>query len=742
MSCIVAHVDTLFGFVDIGPRFLVASESSPVDNLPQVYRTGRALVLPLNYKRCKRRLKRWKKGGVEGASTVTAKSATTRTGFTTSPNISNVENIAPLSKQEQAPARAPCSAPLRKLHTLERTLQHMFGTGCYYYSTEIDITRLEVNGKELGPSVRGPPNEFWFNAFMVKFLLPVFTPPTICGYVGAISYENSLLILVSKKSNLRPGWRYMRRGVDDFGNVANFVETTQILVRDGAPSAEFTIVRGSIPLFFKQDHMAGLVLERNSKENRDKFALHMSKLRKRYGPPTLLSLVSSTATEGKLGTMYQQMAQCAAIPLTWFDFHRECGNLHYRRVEKMFTPEMDSMLRHMAWNSSKSFQKGILRVNCIDCLDRTNVVQKAICQRVLSWQTDSLPPEKDYGALWANNGDNLATMYANTNAMKRDFTKSGKRGYSGLIHDGLVSLQRLYYALVVDYYQQAVLDFALGEISQNTFWAYHSLLENMDPNREGLREVTRRNVVMEVERNGGQVIGAWWVSVSEEDMRNWKSMHRSAPIQGPGKDQGPDLSDGEGQDPDLRVVPFEICSGELSQAIPSLQVPEKTREEVASHSSSDTLGEAVLLITPQHTHIFQISERNHVTYANALVSRLQLGEFYTDWVTPLGRDPRYNVGALIDVREGPADPSTSAVSDLPSYSRTWKIRLKFPMGPVGPFGLKNEAIEKALIGAYEQVTCEHTPIADARSARRHTPLLARASYALKSRIWGARAPDA
>jgi len=35
-------------------------------------------------------------------------------------------------------------------------------------------------------------------------------------------------------------------------------------------------------------------------------------------------------------------------------------------------------------------QKGVIRTNCVDCLDRTNVIQSAICQHVCSNQCRKL----------------------------------------------------------------------------------------------------------------------------------------------------------------------------------------------------------------------------------------------------------------------------------------------------------------------------------------------------------------
>ena len=37
------------------------------------------------------------------------------------------------------------------------------------------------------------------------------------------------------------------------------------------------------------------------------------------------------------------------------------------------------------WTSKKilNFQKGVIRVNCLDCLDRTNIVQTKLCLHIL-----------------------------------------------------------------------------------------------------------------------------------------------------------------------------------------------------------------------------------------------------------------------------------------------------------------------------------------------------------------------
>ncbi len=64
-----------------------------------------------------------------------------------------------------------------------------------------------------------------------------------------------------------------------------------------------------------------------------------------------------------------------------------------------------------------STQKGVFRVNCIDCLDRTNVVQSAFARYVLGRQLGAVAllvqgkrEEVDvvFNDMWANNGDAIS----------------------------------------------------------------------------------------------------------------------------------------------------------------------------------------------------------------------------------------------------------------------------------------------------------------------------------------------
>lgn len=83
-----------------------------------------------------------------------------------------------------------------------------------------------------------------------------------------------------------------------------------------------------------------------------------------------------------------------------------------------------------------SEQSGVVRTNCLDCLDRTNVVQSLIARFILEKQLEEFniissgSHITDYGSfesifrnVWADNADMMAAQYTGTGALKTDFTR-------------------------------------------------------------------------------------------------------------------------------------------------------------------------------------------------------------------------------------------------------------------------------------------------------------------------------
>jgi hypothetical protein len=136
-------------------------------------------------------------------------------------------------------------------------------------------------------------------------------------------------------------------------------------------------------------------------------------------------------------------------------------------------------------------QYGILRTNCVDCLDRTNVAQFCYARVAISRQLRALgilPTSKSLARVvricmnvWAEHGDCIAVQYGGSGAMHRvaaeeetpggggGSTASGssneaERGFTltGGAKNALVAAQRYYSNVLNDYERQNAMDIMLG----------------------------------------------------------------------------------------------------------------------------------------------------------------------------------------------------------------------------------------------------------------------------------------
>ncbi|PPJ49710.1 hypothetical protein CBER1_02894 [Cercospora berteroae] len=303
--------------------------------------------------------------------------------------------------------------------------------------------------------------------------------------------HNFHVTLISRRSVKRAGLRYLRRGVDDQGNVANSVETEQILSTqvDDSKQKIFSLLqyRGSMPLFFSQSPYSFKptpIMFGSEATNQAAFQKHFKSLAARYGDIQAASLIDKHGTELNIGTAYEEAAKklnesdgIDGKPLSfhWFDFHGECKGMRFDKVNLLidslklflkssaFTVEQDGEL--------KQKQSGILRTNCMDCLDRTNVTQSAVGGWTLQQQLQELgldidlqsdPKTQWFNVLWADNGDAISKQYAGTAALKGDFTRTRKRNWAGALTDFSLTLNRYYNNIFGDYFLQTNIDYFLG----------------------------------------------------------------------------------------------------------------------------------------------------------------------------------------------------------------------------------------------------------------------------------------
>lgn len=432
-------------------------------------------------------------------------------------------------------------------------LKKLLSGGSFYYSYNFDLTRrlqdridahstLDVSSLDEG---------LLWNSYMTNPLLSFrsrltieerdifdqssFLTSVIRGYVGTMTVPQSANPLKSAKSNYpatltvisrlsarRAGTRFNSRGIDDNGNVANFVETETVFWSPTGICFSYVQVRGSIPIFWESAStlipgQQKIQITRSPEATQLSFDRHFEKLSRRYGSVHVVNLLSETKPgEVELTQRYNtHLARSALLhndngeradnsrngPLqkTEFDFHevsRVAGG--YEGAKKIQPLIMDSAECYTYFltqdvqeeievtEKGNTFRKkvqkpvtvlqqnGVFRTNCLDCLDRTNLIQGIISQIALELFLEHRGEVASssnlsifwmrHSSLWADNGDALSKIYAGTGALKSSFTRHGKMSFGGLMADARKSATRLYVNHFEDKGRQNTTDLLLGRL--------------------------------------------------------------------------------------------------------------------------------------------------------------------------------------------------------------------------------------------------------------------------------------
>lgn len=309
-----------------------------------------------------------------------------------------------------------------------------------------------------------PLNEFKSELFK-------WTCPIMQGFVATSQLEitdqiNAFLniTIISRRSTQRAGARYLRRGIDENANVANFVET-ELILNIYEHELSFVQCRGSIPVFWSQrgyKYRPPLIINRSIEETHPVFTEHIRRLKEHYGTPLVgVSLVDQRGRELPLAQRF--LEHCIKLDdsdftFISFDLHHHCRGLNFQNLQILIS-KMEDILKTIGFcwvdktGEVVQRQKGVVRTNCIDCLDRTNLVQGQISLYMVLQQAQRLgifgplcePPEalvQTLQTMWADNGDVISTQYAGTAALKGDVTRNGERKLAGIMKDGYNSASR------------------------------------------------------------------------------------------------------------------------------------------------------------------------------------------------------------------------------------------------------------------------------------------------------------
>jgi len=378
-------------------------------------------------------------------------------------------------------------------------LDQMLNTESFYFSTTYDLTHsmqrlynTSPDFKTIGLFERADQRFVW-NSHVLRELsqqpdLAKFCMPLMLGFFSIsrvqVNKVNLEYIVISRRCIFRAGTRFNVRGVDLQGNVANFVETEQIVI-SSENVCSFVQTRGSIPLFWSQK----ADLRRLPKpvvidvDHSSSFSKHFDQQVFVYGYQVIVNLINQHGSEAPLEKALNRacaQADNKNVRYEAFDFHKECSKMRWDRLsilQDRLAPERQQFgfFHQQSGGQIISTQSGVFRTNCMDCLDRTNVVQSLLARDTLQTQlqklaildvhqkiTEQKQFDEVFRNVWADNADAISKEYAGTGALKTDFTRTGCRTKYGALQDGYNSAVRYIKNNFQDGSRQDAMDLFLG----------------------------------------------------------------------------------------------------------------------------------------------------------------------------------------------------------------------------------------------------------------------------------------
>lgn len=405
----------------------------------------------------------------------------------------------------------PISSSADRHHPVEKSLLELLKSHLYsapfYFSYGWDLTSSlqrqskvtkEAAGKPVAHWQRADERFFW-NRYLSQPLIDATTSsqgpdlsrfilPCIFGFFSVknatINGHDFLFGLIARRSRHRAGTRYFSRGIDEQGNVSNFNETEQFVLLDPPGKAKGSIqgkmrfsyvqTRGSVPVYWAEINNLRykpdlVVMERE--ETAEATSKHFRDQVDRYGENYLVNLVNQSGYEKPVKEAYERAVAAldnSRIHYVYYDFHHECKGMKFENVWHLVEHLEKLGLKGEDWfeydeekgagnGSIVKEQSSVVRTNCMDCLDRTNVVQSTLAKWVLNYQlrrAGVLGKDEEvdqspafvflFRNLWADHADGVSRAYSGTGALKTDFTRTGKRSNEGLLQDGLNSITRYF----------------------------------------------------------------------------------------------------------------------------------------------------------------------------------------------------------------------------------------------------------------------------------------------------------
>jgi len=293
--------------------------------------------------------------------------------------------------------------------------------------------------------------------------------------------------------------------------------------RAGSGSNETQILsyvqtRGSVPVFWAEVNTLKYTpsLQIRGVDSAVQSAkLHFDEQIRLYGENYLVNLVNQKGREKRVKDAYEQMVKLLVsnpnedsdadrrtgekfhvvdpqsadhkfdhLHYVYFDFHNETKGLKWHRAQLLLDELKDGLMKGAYFHGVclpdgridvRNRQSAVVRTNCMDCLDRTNVIQSMLGRFTLNRMLvdlgmlrsgenaqDDQAFEHLFRNVWADNADVVSRSYSGTGALKTDFTRTGKRTRAGALQDLNNSITRYVRNNFADGPRQDAFDLFLG----------------------------------------------------------------------------------------------------------------------------------------------------------------------------------------------------------------------------------------------------------------------------------------
>jgi len=280
--------------------------------------------------------------------------------------------------------------------------------------------------------------------------------------------------------------------------------------------------RGSVPVYWAEVntlHYTPKLQVRGVESAVNAAKAHFGEQIRLYGDNYLVNLVNQKGREKRVKDAYEQLVKILVtspiegraqdaitdekfhvveptgkhhefdrLHYVYFDFHNETKGLKWHRAQLLLDQLHEGLENQQYFRGIdmpadqegrlevRNRQTSVVRTNCMDCLDRTNVVQSMLARWTLNRQLTDLgilskgesfttaDPAFEFlfRMLWADNADVVSKSYSGTGALKTDFTRTGNRTRKGALQDLSNSITRYARNNFLDGPKQDAFDLFMG----------------------------------------------------------------------------------------------------------------------------------------------------------------------------------------------------------------------------------------------------------------------------------------